>query len=348
MVYLRGYPMLSEETINLSAFQFRGLHPKVLLGTASDRYAGWIGQVYSGDRYAGRIARRSHRVGGESFIEEVLPVDCVAEYFDHFRVLEIDYSFYRVLLEKEGQPTQTYQVLKAYREHARETDRFILKAPKVIFAQKLRRPTGFIDNEAYLDPTIFTRQFYEPAIQILGSTLGGFVFEQEYQRKEDRTPVSEMAAALDGFFRSIPEDARYHIELRTETYLSDPVFEVLEKHGVGQVFSHWTWLPPLRKQFAKSGRRFFNAGGQAVIRLMTPRGTRYEDAYARAHPFAKLVPGMLSRAMVAETVELMREGIDQGAEVNVIINNRSGGNAPMIAQLIAERFLAGAPGEELG
>jgi hypothetical protein len=40
-------------------------------------------------------------------------------------------------------------------------------------------------------------------------------------------------------------------ELRTEEYLTDPVFEVLKKHGVGLVFSHWTWLPPLRKQLAK-------------------------------------------------------------------------------------------------
>ena len=29
---------------------------------------------------------------------------------------------------------------------------------------------------------------------------------------------------------------------------------------VGQVLSHWTWLPPLRKQLAKTGGEFFNAG----------------------------------------------------------------------------------------
>ena len=37
----------------LESFHFRNLHPKVLIGTASDRYAGWIGQIYSQDRYAG-------------------------------------------------------------------------------------------------------------------------------------------------------------------------------------------------------------------------------------------------------------------------------------------------------
>jgi hypothetical protein len=43
--------------------------------------------------------------------------------------------------------------------------------------------------------------------------------------------------------------------------LRESVFAVLERHGVGQVLCHWTWLPPLRKQLTKAGARFFNAGG---------------------------------------------------------------------------------------
>jgi hypothetical protein len=38
-----------------------------------------------------------------------------------------------------------------------------------------------------------------------------------------------MAAALDKFFQAIPPDNRYHLELRTDLYLREPVFEVLEK-----------------------------------------------------------------------------------------------------------------------
>lgn len=73
---------------------------------------------------------------------------------------------------------------------------------------------------------------------------------------------------------------------------------------------------------------------------MTPRGTRYEEAYAMAHPFDKMVEGMLSPEAIEDTVELMREGIEQGVNVNLIINNRAGGNAPMIARLIAQEFLS--------
>jgi hypothetical protein len=31
--------------------QFRELQQNILMGTASDRYAGWIGQIYSGGKY---------------------------------------------------------------------------------------------------------------------------------------------------------------------------------------------------------------------------------------------------------------------------------------------------------
>ncbi len=41
----------------LSQFQFRGIHPDVFLGACTDRYSGWIGQVYSGGN-APLIGRR--------------------------------------------------------------------------------------------------------------------------------------------------------------------------------------------------------------------------------------------------------------------------------------------------
>lgn len=332
--------MVSEPaSCNPEKFEFRGLHPKVFMGTASDRYAGWIGQIYSPGRYDNRITHRSHKVGKQSFTEEVLPVESVEEYFEHFAVLEIDYTFYRPLLDKDGKPTENYQVLKQYLSHLHKNDRLILKVPQMVFAQKIRQGVNYVANEEFLNPEVFIKQFYKPANDLLGTALTGFIFEQEYQRKDERLPIVKIASALDTFFQATPPDTRYHIELRTENYLSDPVFEVLEKHGVGQVLSHWTWLPTLKKQWLKSGGRFFNKGKEAIIRLMTPLGKRYEDAYAQVYPFNKLVEGMIQQKMVEETVELMGNGIKQGIRINVIINNRAGGNAPLIAQIIAKKFL---------
>jgi uncharacterized protein YecE (DUF72 family) len=208
---------------NLLTFNFSNLHPQILIGTASDRYAGWLGQIYSQDGYQGHITKRTKIIAGKSFIEEVLPVESVEEYFEHFSVLEIDFTFYRPLLDHDNQPTQNYQVLKTYARHLKEGDRIILKVPQIITAQKIHRGDQYIENPSYLNPKIFTEQFYEPAIKLLGVHLSGFIFEQEYQRKEDRGSVLEMALALDKFFSQIPKESRYHLELRTDLYLRDQV-----------------------------------------------------------------------------------------------------------------------------
>ena len=152
-------------------------------------------------------------------------------------------------------------------------------------------------------------------------------------------PVVKMAYGLNIFFSQIPTDTRYHIELRTGLYLRDQVFEVMARYGVGQVLSHWTWLPPLRKQLAKVDGRFFNAGKESVIRLLTPLGVRYEDSFEKAYPFDRLVEGMMAPEMVLETVDIVKCAIEKGMLVNLIINNRAGGNAPSIAQEIAERLI---------
>jgi hypothetical protein len=107
---------------------------------------------------------------------------------------------------------------------------------------------------------------------------------------------------------------------------------------VGLVFSHWTWLPPLRKQFAKAGTEFFNSGKQAVIRLITPLRMSYEESYAKAFPFDKMVPGMLDSEMIEDTAKIVNEAQKDKVQVNLIINNRAGGNAPLIAEKIADRL----------
>ena len=70
-----------------------------------------------------------------------------------------------------------------------------------------------------------------------------------------------------------------------------------------------------------------------------PLVMRYEDSYIQAYPFDKLVEGMVQPEMILETVDLMMQAVNQGVLVNVIINNRAGGNAPLLAQMIVGKFL---------
>jgi hypothetical protein len=61
----------------------------------------------------------------------------------------------------------------------------------------------------------------------------------------------------------------------------------------------------------------------------------YEESYAKAFPFDKMVSDMLDPEMIEDTGKLVNEAIKDKVRVNLIINNRDGGNAPLIAQKIA-------------
>jgi len=47
---------------------------------------------------------------------------------------------------------------------------------------------------------------------------------------------------------------------------------------------------------------------------------------------------MLDPEMVEDTAKIVNEAIKDKIQVNLIVNNRAGGNAPLIAQKIAERL----------
>jgi len=103
-------------------------------------------------------------------------------------------------------------VLRQYRQHIKDKDSIILKVPQIVFAQKLRRGTEYIPNDVYLDPEIFTEQFYKPALEVLGKSLTGFIFEQEYQRSKDRLPEDQggnapliAQAIAEKFLHQVPQ-----------------------------------------------------------------------------------------------------------------------------------------------
>ena len=64
----------------------------------------------------------------------------------------------------------------------------------------------------------------------------------------------------------------------------------------------------------------------------------YEESYAKAFPFDRMVSGMPDPEMIEDTVKIVNEAIKEKIQGNLIINNRAGGNAPLIAQKIADRL----------
>lgn len=327
----------------VDTYDFREVHPHVRFGTASDRYGGWLGQIYPRDRYADRVSTRSRKMGGNSFTERRVPIESVRDYFEHFGVLEIDFTFYRPLLEADGEPGSNYHVLSNYADHAPADAAFLLKAPQKFFARSLRRDGQFVDNPNFLDAERYVETFHEPALDILGDRLDGVIFQQEYQRVADSPRPDENVDQLDDFFGALPDAPQPHIELRSEHLLRGPYFDWLAERGLGHVFSHWTWLPPLRAQWSMSGERLTAADGQVVTRLLTPRDMKYAEAYATAHPFEEPVPELSetdqAHDMVLDVTALAFRAEANNAMLNVVANNRAWGNAPDLNRAIAHRIL---------
>ena len=335
-------PSVAEAREYIEAYDFRTLTASVRFGTASDRYAGWLGQIYP-ESYTAEVSSRSRKLGKETYKERTLPIRSVVDYFEHFGVLELDFTYYRPLLDDDGTPSNNHFVLDQYASLAPDTARFFLKVPQQYITRTLRRSREgnvfYEDNPSFLNPEAYVTQFLAPAQDILGNRLLGVIFEQSYQRVKDSPPSEQNIAEMDQFFAAIPNDVPGHLEIRSPHLLTSPYFAWLESNGLGFVFSHWTWLPPIRKQWEQCGGRFSSSDGNAIVRLLTPLRMSYAEAYAQAYPFDKPVDAIVNskggRDMILDVTALAFQAGKQGAVLNVIANNRAWGNSPKLAQAVA-------------
>lgn len=319
-------------------YRFRNVHPRISFGTASDRYGGWIGQIYS-EQWAGRAKKRRKQLGKKSYVETVVPTEAVSEYFEHFSVLEIDFTFYRPLIESDGQPGINYRILERYTDHSPTSARFLVKVPQMFCVPSL---PGRGVNEDYLNRRLYEEVFGRPLEEVLGERLLGVIFEQGYLPKRRSPSSSDHVEQLDGFCGTARTTHPIHFEVRSPHLLTPLFFDWLTSTGHGYVFSHWTWLPSIKNQWL-AAKGFSSADGQAVLRLLTPRKMTYAEAYDLAHPFDKAVPALSeapgSQTMIDETVALAVKAIDDARQLNIIVNNRAWGNAPELAVAVRDRLL---------
>ena len=107
--------------------------------------------------------------------------------------------------------------------------------------------------------------------------------------------------------------------------------KVLETHGVGHVYNHWSYMPTLAEQH-KLMETF--TAPFTVLRLLTPLKISYEAAKKRAEPYTKLV-GELPE-MRRDTADLVRQAVAENRRAYVLVNNRSEGNAPLTVQALSD------------
>jgi len=91
-------------TLHQGNSRFHRVHPGHPIGTASDRYAGWDRSDILRRKIRKRNTRRTHRSVTNLLRKKFSLLKSVREYFEHFPLLEIDYTFYRRSWKKTANP----------------------------------------------------------------------------------------------------------------------------------------------------------------------------------------------------------------------------------------------------
>jgi hypothetical protein len=63
-----------------------------------------------------------------------------------------------------------------------------------------------------------------------------------------------------------------------------------------------------------------------------------EESHAKAFPLNNMLSDILDSEIIGDTAKIVKAAINDEIPVSLIINNRAGGNALLIAQRIADRL----------
>jgi uncharacterized protein YecE (DUF72 family) len=286
----------------------------VCFGTSSWKYEGWIGSIYSPDRYTVR----------GKFSKRKFEAECLREYAETFPVACGDFSFYQF-------PTVDY-----WRRLFGETPsslHFGFKVPEEITVAiwpkhaRYGARAGQI-NEVFLDPRVFERGFATP-LAPYRERVATLIFEfGTFSRAVFATP-SSFYSRLDAFLGALPAGYRYAVEIRNPEYLGAEYFALLANHNTAHVLNAWTRMPDLGSQFRMPGA--FGADF-TVVRALLRRGRAYEQAVGMFEPYSAVrEPDPISRDALGRIARRARQ---VGQPAYVFVNNRLEGNAPSTIEAV--------------
>jgi len=282
------------------------------VGTSSWKYEGWLGQIYTRERYLAR----------GKFSKKRFETECLAEYAETFPVVCGDFSFYQF-------PTpEFWQKLFA---SAPPSLKFALKVPEEvtcdIFPKHARYgPRAGQRNESYLNADALGALFLEP-LAPYASRIAALIFEFGSRR----TPPLPFIDQLDSFLAALPPSFRYAVEVRNREFLAPRYFQALGAHRAAHVLNSWTRMPSIADQMALPGA--FSTGFTVARALLRP-GRNYEDAVAQFTPYDRIRDeNPEAREALRALIRRMRQ---ERLAAYIFVNNRLEGNAPDTIRAVLE------------
>jgi uncharacterized protein YecE (DUF72 family) len=288
----------------------------VFIGASSWKYEGWMGQIYSRERYVtrGRFSRR------------LFEAECLREYAETFPAVCGDFAFYQF-------PTPEFW--SRLFAQTPPNFRFAFKAPEQITCKVF--PThprygslGGRENELFLDNRAFKDLFLRP-LAPFGPKTALIIFEFGAFSRKAFDGLPAFLERLDPFLASLPPEFRYAVEVRNPEYLAPEYFTTLSQRGAAHVYNAWSRMPELQRQIALPGSA---TAPHMVCRALLRYGRAYEEAVAKFAPYAAIHdPNPEARDAMRD---LIARAQDEGKALFLFVNNRLEGNAPTTIQNVID------------
>jgi uncharacterized protein YecE (DUF72 family) len=287
----------------------------VFIGTSSWKYPGWIGQIYTEDRYLVR----------GRFSEKRFQAECLGEYAATFPIVCGDFSFYQFPSEQYWQ--------RLFRS-APASLKYAFKVPEEITVKMFPLHPRYgaragENNPTFLDALLFRNAFLD-LLEPYRERIAVLIFEFGTFGKQTYRDVGGFVAELDPFLRALPAHFRYAIEVRNQEFLGRAYFQCLHSHGVAHVFNAWTRMPEISEQIQLP--EVYTADF-TVARALLRRGRPYEQAVAKFSPYKQVQdPNPEVRQALRSLISRARERREPSY---IFVNNRLEGNAPGTIEAIA-------------
>ncbi len=280
----------------------------VFLGTSSWKYEGWIGQIYTHDRYLSR----------GKFSQKRFQTECLAEYAATFPIVCGDFSFYQF-------PSEAYW--QRLFSSAPPTLKYAFKVPEDITVKMFPTHPRYGGKAGELNPSfldaLLLRNTFLDLLRPYRDRVAVLIFEFGTFAKSTDAGVREFLAELEPFLAALPDDFRYAIEIRNQEFLSPEYFACLQGYGVAHVFNAWTRMPEMGVQMQLP--EVYTADF-TVARALLRRGRPYEEAVAKFSPYKDIQdPNPEVRQALRGLISRARE---RHQPSYIFVNNRLEGNAP--------------------
>jgi uncharacterized protein YecE (DUF72 family) len=289
------------------------------MGTMSWSFAGWRGIIYGQDAEPKLLAEAGLTAYGKHPL---------------LRAVEIDRSFYEPLPAAYFEQVQR-QVPGDFR--------FLVKAHEDCTQPQFPRHARYgkkqgARNERFLDASYAIDAVIGPAVEGLGQTLAGLLFQ--FPPQDAREPRA-FADKLAAFLQKLPRGVAYAVELRNPELLTPAYARTLEQAGAVHAHNVWGSMPSVLAQARLIPPL---ARKPLIVRWLMRNGDDYEGARSRFLPFSKLAePDLQNREDIAT---LIAKALAHDVPAFVLVNNKAEGSAPEsifeLARLIA-RLQKGVP-----